>query len=81
MFILHISYAEKKIVIIHHSWIIQYSIFCSNFQKIYRRKDNSLFIDNEKVNEYTADSYITYGRIYNGSIPDMRAPISQKIFL
>ena len=78
MFISHTFYAEKIIVIIHHAWIIQYSIFYRNFQNIYRRKDNSSFIDNAKVNEYTADSYTTYERIYNGSIPDMRAPISQK---
>ena len=78
MFISHTFYAEKIIVIIHHSWIIHYSIFYRNFQNIYRRKDNSSFIDNAKVNEYTADSYTTYGRIYNGSIPDMGAPISQK---
>ena len=78
MFILYIFYAEKNIFIIHHSWMIQYSIFYKIFKKNYRCKDHSSFIDNAKVNEYTANSYITYGRIYNGSTPDMRAPISQK---
>ena len=67
----------------HHSWIIQYSIFNKNFQRIYGDKDNNSFIDNIKVHKYNVDICTTYGKVYTGSsyqeafIPDTRIPISQ----
>ena len=59
MIILHVYYAETNSN--HHSWIIQYSIFHKNFQRITGRKNNHSFIGSAKIHEYTADSCPTYG--------------------
>ena len=46
-----------------HSCTIQYSVFHKKIQIINGRKDNHSIIGSTKINEYTADSCTTYGRV------------------
>ena len=64
----------------HHSWIIQYSVFNKNFQRIYGHKVNNSLAIQLCIN---IPSIFTYGGVYTASnileafLLDIRTPVPQ----